>query len=147
VAVSQFQEINYKKKSYLTIALLILLFTQITLLWKKYSEFTPPNQINLEHLNQYPPALISLFDPTNLDTWTKLNSQDLNTLQNWLSIENIEVKLNKFDDHMLLTFNAPLGSKPSNLLNKVKLLPKLTLVTLGVKTIDNYREFKLKFIF
>lgn len=145
--MSQFQKTNLKKKTYLTIALLILLFAQITLLWKKYSEFTPPNQINLEYLNQYPPALISLFDPTNLDAWSKLHSEELNTLQNWLSIENIEVQLQKFDDHMLLTFNAPLRSKPSVLLNKVKLLPKLTLVSLGVKTIDNYREFKLKFIF
>ena len=145
--MSQFQDTNHKKKTYLTISLLVLLFAQITILWKKYSEFTPPNQINQEFLNKYPPTLVSLFDPTNIDSWNKLNYENLNILQNWLSIKNMEVQLQKFDDHMLLTFNAPLGSKPSVLLNKVKLLPQLTLVSLGVKTIDNYREFKLKFIF
>lgn len=136
-----------KKKKYLIVALCILLFMQITLLWQKYTVLTPPKQINEEYLNQFPQILISLFSPNNLTTWENLNSNHLSILQNWLAIDRIQVALHKNDNQLQVSFQAPLDSKPSMVLNKIKLLPKLTLLSLSVKTIENHREFNLQFAF
>lgn len=144
--MSQNQENNNKKK-YLIIILLLLLFVQIAILWQRHSTPTPPMQFAEEYKNHLPQALITLNEPNQINLWKNINSLDLISLQNWLSLDNIPVEFQKLDEHFVVTFKAPQGSKPSIVLNKVKLLPKLNLFSLNVKTIDNYREFRLKFTF
>ena len=117
--------------------------------WMLLEQFHMPSktaQLEEQSFDHYPNIILELSSPNSTKRWSQLDNEDIKVIQDWMSSDTITSKFNKIQNGQTLKFEAPKGSKPSSLLDKLKLFPQVDISSIEVKTFENQRIFILNLI-
>lgn len=130
----------------LLILLIGLFVYQSWMLMRQIHMPSKTTQLDEQGFDHYPNIILELSSPNSTKRWSQLDNEDIKAIQNWMSSDTITSKLNKIQNGQILKFEAPKGSKPSSLLDKLKLFPQVDISSIEVKTFENQRIFILNLI-
>ena len=103
-------------------------------------------QLDGQSFDHYPNIIWELSSPNSTKRWGQLDNKDIKAIQDWMSSDTITPKLDKIQNGQTLKFEAPKGSKPSSILDKLKLFTQVDITSIEVKTSENQRIFILNLI-
>ena len=122
-----------------------LLLYQSWMLWQYLQPPTNTAQLNEQNFNLYPDIIYDLFSSNPAKSWGQLKEEDYRIIENWLSSDLMIAKINKNQNEYSLSFDAPPGSKPSSVLQKLKIFPQIEIVSIEIKTNKYQRFFLISF--
>lgn len=122
-----------------------LLLYQSWMLWQYLQPPANTAQLDEQNFNLYPDIIYDLFSSNPAKSWGQLKEEDYRIIENWLSSDLMIAKINKNQNEYSLSFDAPPGSKPSSVLQKLKFFPQIEIISIEIKTNKNQRFFLISF--
>ena len=123
-----------------------LLLYQSWMLWQHLQPPTHTAQLNEQNFNLYPDIIYDLFSSNPAKSWGQLKEEEYRVIENWLSSDLMTAKIKKNQNEYSLSFDAPPGSKPSSILQKLKFFPQIKIMSIEIKTYNFQRFFLINFI-
>jgi len=117
-----------------------LLLYQSWMLWQHLQPPTHTAQLNEQNFNLYPDIIYDLFSSNPAKSWGQLKEEEYRVIENWLSSDLMTAKIKKNQNEYSLSFDAPPGSKPSSILQKLKFFPQIKIMSIEIKTY-NFQHF------
>lgn len=122
-----------------------LLLYQSWMLWQYLQPPANTAQLNEQNFNLYPDIIYDLFSSNPAKSWGQLKEEEYRVIENWLSSDLMTAKIKKNQNEYSLSFDAPPGSKPSSILQKLKFFPQIEIISIEIKTNKNQRFFLISF--
>ena len=122
-----------------------LLLYQSWMLWQYLQPPANTAQLDEQNFNLYPDIIYDLSTSNPAQSWDQLKEEDYRVIENWLSSDLLIVKIKKNQNGYSLSFEAPPGSKPSSVLQKLKFFPQIEIISIEIKTHNSKRFFLITF--
>ena len=135
------------KKPVFVFLLSLFLILQIYFMVSKYLNFSSDSLLDPKSLERYPDLIFGIGGNLPSVTWATSTSDQIESLQDWLSQDEMNVTISKKNNSITFSFIAAQGTQPSMVLSKMRIIPHLKLKSISVQTAKDQRFFEFQYQF